>query len=410
MLKKIFSFRSKNSVVPIDDTPTYLEKDHLFQVFDGCFDGIIITDINGIIIYVNRKILEMFCYIKDELLHEHINILLPKKIHNKHNEFINKCAESSKIYGKIRKLYALDKYGKKVEIEIMLDRIVPFYVCHIRDIRQIAIYTNSLHHMHKNDELLKGIIHSVIPSFLVKNVMRGGRDISFYHDDIIIGFFDIKDYTAQSSDTSIFHLLKLLYNHIDLLCKRHGITKIEIVGDAVMVASNMFNDVRRDMPSDFLRKSDDDDLLNYMEMHDVLDTPTLTSKKDMWNDFDVPNTPLLTPIYNKRLPPAISDDIHNMIDFMKDCILFGGDFNLELRCGIHRGKAISGLVGTDQFRYHVFGDAVNVAARMENLAEPKKIYFTEDVYQTINSKKYLIEHIGNKEVKGKGIMNIYSIR
>ena len=51
---------------------------------------------------------------------------------------------------------------------------------------------------------------------------------------------------------------------------------------------------------------------------------------------------------------------------------------LQLRIGIHCGPATAGVIGDTRFSYDVWGDAVNMAARMESNGEPGKIHVSED--------------------------------
>ena len=58
----------------------------------------------------------------------------------------------------------------------------------------------------------------------------------------------------------------------------------------------------------------------------------------------------------------------------------------------------------------VYGDAVNIAARIEHLTKPGKIYLNESVYLSMNRNDISLGFVGKRKGKGiKGRMNIYSV-
>jgi class 3 adenylate cyclase len=79
---------------------------------------------------------------------------------------------------------------------------------------------------------------------------------------------------------------------------------------------------------------------------------------------------------------------------------------LQLRIGINTGEAVAGVIGMKKFTYDLWGDAVNVASRMEFLGIPGRIQVTDVTYDRLKDK-YLFEKRGKIAVKGKGEMTTY---
>jgi adenylate cyclase len=77
-----------------------------------------------------------------------------------------------------------------------------------------------------------------------------------------------------------------------------------------------------------------------------------------------------------------------------------------VRIGINTGPVIAGVVGLHKFSYDIWGNAVNVTARLQAAAEPGRINISENAYNQINSR-FECEPRGSIEVKGKGAVPMY---
>jgi len=72
-----------------------------------------------------------------------------------------------------------------------------------------------------------------------------------------------------------------------------------------------------------------------------------------------------------------------------------------LRIGINTGPVVLGTVGNDlRVQFTVVGDTINMASRMEGLAEPGTTYVSEDTFK-LTEGFFRFEALGEKEIKGK---------
>lgn len=78
----------------------------------------------------------------------------------------------------------------------------------------------------------------------------------------------------------------------------------------------------------------------------------------------------------------------------------------KLRVGLHCGAVMAGVVGRRRFSYDIWGDAVNIAARMTGACDSGKINVSDQVFNRMK-RLFDFEPRGNIEVKNKGQLEMF---
>ncbi|HUE34689.1 MAG TPA: adenylate/guanylate cyclase domain-containing protein [Mycobacterium sp.] len=200
----------------------------------------------------------------------------------------------------------------------------------------------------------EALLANMLPASIADRLKESGRSvIADKYDEASVMFADIVGFTERASSTApadLVRFLDRLYSDFDALVDKHGLEKIKVSGDSYMVVSGV--------------------------------------------------------------PRPRPDHVQALADFALDMVEVAAGLKdphglaLPLRVGMACGPVVAGVVGSRRFFYDVWGDAVNVASRMESTDSVGRIQVPEDIYERLKDE-FVLQERGHIEVKGKGIMRTW---
>ena len=222
--------------------------------------------------------------------------------------------------------------------------------------REVKTRTLELEHeKRKSDELLLNIL----PTETAEELKKFGKAKAKRYDNVTVLFTDFKDFTKIAEHLSPENLvaeIDFCFKNFDAIIETHGLEKIKTIGDAYMCVGG-------------LPKPDANNAIKVIEA--ALDA----------RDF--------------MLRYAKERQKENRVFF-------------EMRLGIHTGDVVSGIVGTKKFVYDIWGDAVNIAARMEGNSEVGKVNISGVTYRLVKDH-FDCTYRGKIAAKNKGEVDMYFV-
>jgi adenylate cyclase len=164
------------------------------------------------------------------------------------------------------------------------------------------------------------LLRKILPPEIAARLRNGESNIADSFDDATVVFADIVGFgkiTARMKAYEIVSCLNQLFSEFDRLADDFGIEKIKTIGD------------------------------NYMAVAGV---PTPRSGHGRAAAKFALDMVAATRRIQSRLPVPFS-----------------------IRVGLHSGPVMAGVIGTRKFAYDVWGDTVNIAARIEAASQPDRV-------------------------------------
>ena len=192
------------------------------------------------------------------------------------------------------------------------------------------------------------LLLNILPRSIAERLKADTATIADQFAAASILFADVVDFTLMSDrlqPAEVVGLLDHLFTHFDALAERYSVEKIKTIGDAYMVAAGV--------PTP---RADHAQVMALM---------AIDMREAMRSDDTV------------------------------------GHLGLELRIGINSGPVVAGVIGRKRFLYDLWGDAVNMASRMESQGTPGQIQVTQATYELLRDE-FELEPRGTVPIKGKG--------
>jgi guanylate cyclase len=199
----------------------------------------------------------------------------------------------------------------------------------------------------------ENLLLNILPRSIAEKLKAKPQTIADSFTAASILFADVADFTPLANTlppTRLVEMLDQLFGHFDELVERYDLEKIKTIGDCYMAAAGI-------------------------------------------------------PVPREDHARALAEISLDMLDAVKPGGPMG-ELGLELRIGINSGPVVAGVIGRKRFLYDLWGDAVNIAGRMQTQGTQGRIQVTRSTYELLKHE-FVLEPRGTIEIKGKGEMETW---
>ncbi|HET7535155.1 MAG TPA: adenylate/guanylate cyclase domain-containing protein [Candidatus Didemnitutus sp.] len=197
------------------------------------------------------------------------------------------------------------------------------------------------------------LLLNVLPRAVADRLKSGERTIVDSFLDATVVFADIVGFTriaSRNSPNRTVQLLNDLFSNFDRVAEQHQLEKIKTIGDSYMMVGGI---------------------------------------------------PTANPNHAEACANAA-------LELMEALRVFNRRHQLDwqIRLGLNNGPVVAGIIGTRKFAYDLWGETVNIAARMESQGQPGKIQVSANTKRVLEHK-FHFEPVGVLEIKNLGPMETF---
>lgn len=204
------------------------------------------------------------------------------------------------------------------------------------------------------------LLRNILPPTIAEELKDTGQVQPVYYDCVTVMFTDFSNFTATAAQMTPHELVEELdhcFSAFDEIVLQYNLEKLKTSGDAYMCAGGI--PIVRDSHAI-------DAVLAATAMRDFIE-----ERRRTWQILGRPYW--------------------------------------SMRIGLHTGPLVAGVIGSKKFVYDVWGDAVNVASRMESNCQPGQINVSYATARRIYAFFDCI-HRGKIDAKGKGKLDMYFVK
>jgi adenylate cyclase len=201
------------------------------------------------------------------------------------------------------------------------------------------------------------LLLNILPEETAQELKDNGKVEAKKFDSVTVLFSDFKGFTQYAENLAPEELVNTIdyyFSKFDEIVEKHGLEKIKTIGDAYMVAGGL---------------------------------------------------PFKTDNHAQQMTKAAFEMAEFVAKAKADEFT---EHPFDIRIGINTGPVVAGVVGRRKFAYDIWGDAVNIASRMESNSEPGRINISDNTYQLIKND-FKCDYRGKVAVKNRGQLKMYFV-